>query len=305
MKLVNKKQFSIHICILALVLLSFTSCKQKDTIATPEKAYCPIQIGVVMDKKGFNDHSYNEYVWQGVKRYANSIRLSSSCYKYFESSDENEAQEFIKKFADEHDIVITSSPKLSPLVEEIYEQYKKVTFVIIDNFIEAENVISLTYDYQYMSFLAGYLAGSLTVENGAYYHGENEVIAASFEQGIHSFNEKVNVKFDFDDAPMVESYDVIFQEDNKVTSDYTSITFDVNDSDNKIVFKKEICDDIYEIIRLRSRNELKSGRYDSKNFSVPSSYSGIIYLGKQLIHTPDFEYASNVSYRTQEEMHVD
>ena len=79
----------------------------------------------------------------------------------------------------------------------------------------------------------------------------------------------------------------------------------MNELENKIVFKKEISDDIYEIICLRSRNELKNGRYVSNNFSVPSSYRGIVYLGKQIINAPDFEYASNVSYRIQEEMHVD
>lgn len=283
----------LKLLLIALMLLSLCSCSSSDTI-TPEKAYCPLQIGVVMDANGFDDNSYNEVVWNGVKTYANSVNLSTSCFKYFESSTEEDYIPFLRTFADSLDIVFATSPLMAEATETVAIEYPRVTFVIIDTVVEGKNIVSLNYDEKYQTLLAGMLSAKLNEEltdNKVLYYGDDLMYAAIFEQGALLENENSLVELSVNEAHNYEGVNIVYPTkdiSDELLVEYQVINVGINENDDMIT--KNIGNDITNLLLAKSRNQLTSGAYASKNFTV-KGYEDLSVKAKAIISEEGFEFA--------------
>ncbi len=164
-----------------LMALCVHGCASNDNVIVPEEPVCSLTVGVVMSVEGM-DYGYNKLVWDGVKSYAESMNLSSSCYQYLVASYDDESYEDnLRMFADSKDLVIAAQPYMADDVHAVSKEYRNVTFLIVDAIVDEPNVVSLNYDTSFAAFLGGVLATNYALSIGSYnvaYVGNNEELAA-------------------------------------------------------------------------------------------------------------------------------
>lgn len=291
---------------LTLMLLCFSSCS-KETI-TPQKAYCPMQIGVVMDINGMDDNSYNQLVWNGVKDYAESARLSTSCFKYFESTTEDDYVPYLRTFADTLDVVIAASPTMAEELVEVAEEYNKVLFLLVDAVVEGPNIVSLNYDDKFASFLAGSLSSeyvSNLEQKSIAYIGDSIQLGAIYEQGATMNNDTIHVEFEFDEEHMYSDASVYYLDNMYIDLAEEAYIIGVDIQGNSFydcTIVKNISDDIYKILKMKASKKVVTGPYNSTNYSVVGIDYDAVRKYQAIVNSTEFIYAEQPLFMMNSEV---
>ena len=288
--------------LVSLTMLLFCVCSCANDTVTPEEAHCSIEIGVVMDVNGIDDNGYNQLVWQGVTNYAKSALLSTSCFKYFESTTEEDYVQYLRTFADSVDIVIAASPAMSEDLSLVANEFPRVTFVIVDTEVEGKNIVSLNYDEKLLTFVAGKAAlnyiTDASIEHVAFI-GDSIELAAIFEQAIHLVDENIHIEYEFDE---LHNYDnVVVTYDMLGTTDFDTVVISSSIHELENTIKKNISDDVYNIIKEKDRRKLSFGNYNSTNISLILNDVDIARESKNIVNNKDFSYATIPSFMIKEE----
>ena len=116
-----------------------------------------LTVGVVYDLGGLGDMSFNDGVAAGLAKAnaAHGIKVL-----HVESKNANDFEANIRSLVEQNvDLVINvGSMQKSPL-SRISKEFPNQKFLLIDTFLDATNVRSLTFKEHEGSFLAGYLSG--------------------------------------------------------------------------------------------------------------------------------------------------
>jgi len=162
-------------------------------------------VVMVTDVGGVDDKSFNQSAWEGLEAWAeeNGKTKGVDGYDYIQSNADSEFVTNLNTAVNSNfDLVFGIGYKLQPAMQDIAEQNPDTLFAIIDDVIEGENTVSVSFKDNEAAFLAGVAAAKTTKTNQLGFIGgqEGTVIdrfEAGFVAGAKSINPDVDVKVEY------------------------------------------------------------------------------------------------------------
>lgn len=115
-----------------------------------------LKIGLVLDKGGKDDKSFNSAAFEGATLAEKQLGIE---LKYVEATDVNSLENLHRQFAKKnYDLVIGVGFAQSDAVKKIATQFPSVKFALVDGEVATPNVRSLLFEEHQGSFLVGALA---------------------------------------------------------------------------------------------------------------------------------------------------
>ena len=150
----------------------------------------PTKIGLVLDRGGKDDKSFNAAAYQGAMQAKEKLKLA---VKYVEATDDNSFEPLLRKFAqDDYDLIIGVGISQAGAVQKIAAQFPKKHFAIVDAEVKAPNVRSLLFQEQEGSYLVGAIA-AMTSKTGkiGFIGGMDIPLIRRFEMGYTAGAKKI------------------------------------------------------------------------------------------------------------------
>jgi basic membrane protein A and related proteins len=167
----------------ALLLPVFGACTKK----SPEQNSAAgsrgsVKIGLVLDKGGKDDKSFNAAAFKGASDAARDFGIE---LKTIESPDDSAYEPAIRTLAERgFGLIITVGFAQADALKKISPLFPKTHFAIVDSFVDVPNVASLLFSEHEGSFLVGYIAGLKTKTNTVGFVGGMDVdLIKRFELG--------------------------------------------------------------------------------------------------------------------------
>ena len=125
-----------------------------------------IKIGMVVDFGGVNDHSFNQFAWEGLR----NLEAEDPCYAvtYLESQSDTDVQTNINAFVNEdYDLIIGVGFMTADAIREAAINNPTQKFAVVDDSSNADlqNVACLTFAQEQCAYLVGLVAGNMTQSN--------------------------------------------------------------------------------------------------------------------------------------------
>lgn len=160
-----------------------TSSTGDATRGNVQAASEPLTIGIVFDRGGRGDKSFNDSAWTGLERAKKELGVQD---KAVESKEVKDYELNLTALAEQKcDLVIAVGVGMSDAVTKVAKEFPDVKFAIVDSTVELPNVRSLLFKEEEGSFLAGYLAGLMTKSKKLGFIGGKELdLIKKFEAGF-------------------------------------------------------------------------------------------------------------------------
>lgn len=155
-----------------------------------------LKIGLVLDKGGKEDKSFNSAAYQGASQAEKELGIE---LKYVEATDVNSIENLHRQFAKKKfDLVIGIGFAQQDAVKKVAAQNPEVKFVIVDGEVTAANVRSLMFEEHQGSFLVGYLAAMKSKTKKVGYVGGMDIplirrFAVGYGAGVKHFDKSFTV----------------------------------------------------------------------------------------------------------------
>jgi basic membrane protein A len=152
-----------------------------------------IKIGLVLDKGGRDDKSFNSAAYRGATQAAQELGIE---LKEVESPDDAAFEPALRTFAErEYPLVFAIGFAQIDAVKKVAPQFPKTHFAIVDGTVDLPNVKSLMFAEHEGSYLVGYLAGLMTKSNKIGFIGGMDIalirrFQTGYEAGIKAANPK-------------------------------------------------------------------------------------------------------------------
>ena len=153
----------------------------------------PLKVGLVLDKGGKDDKSFNSAAYQGASKAEKELKVE---LKYVEATDSNAIENLHRAFARKNfDLVIGIGFAQTEAVKKVAGQFPNVKFAIVDGDITAPNVRSLLFADHEGSFLVG-AAAALKAKSGkvGFIGGMDIPLIRRFQMGYEAGAKHVNPK---------------------------------------------------------------------------------------------------------------
>lgn len=156
----------------------------------------PIKVGLVLDKGGKDDKSFNSAAYAGATKAEKDLKVS---LKYVEATDTNAIENLHRSFARKNfDLIIGIGFAQKDAVKKVAAQYPNVKFAIVDGEIEGKNVRSLLFEEHEGSFLVGALAALKSKNNSVGFIGGMDIplirrFAMGYAAGAKHVNPKIKI----------------------------------------------------------------------------------------------------------------
>jgi basic membrane protein A len=158
-----------------------------------EAGPAPFKVGVVLDKGGKDDKSFNTAAYDGFKRAKAELKITG---KVVEATDDNSYEPLLRAMASrDFDLIVAVGFAQGEAVERIAQAFPSKHFVLIDAPSGLANVRSLMFEEQEGSYLVGALAAwvSKTKKIG-FIGGMDSPLIRRFELGYVSGAKKADPK---------------------------------------------------------------------------------------------------------------
>lgn len=175
------------------LLLSVLAC------TAPANA-APLKVGLVLDKGGRDDKSFNSAAFAGAERAQKELGIS---LKYVEATDDAAIETVTRAFAQkDFDLIIGVGFSMADAVKKVSSQFPQKHFAIVDASVPGANVRSLLFDEHEGSYLVGAIAALTTKSGSVGFVGGMDVplirrFQMGFEAGVKSVNPKWKVITNF------------------------------------------------------------------------------------------------------------
>lgn len=150
-------------CVLAALMLLLAGCGPKDRVAAPATGgdqAKQLSIGIVFDKGGKGDKSFNDSAARGVDRAKQEFGVQVTERL---SPEDKDYEKNLGDLADKGcDLVIAVGLNMEQALAKVAKEFPQTHFAIVDGSVEAPNVRMLRFKEEEGSFLAGYVAGLST-----------------------------------------------------------------------------------------------------------------------------------------------
>lgn len=164
------------------------------------------KVGVVVDRGGVDDRSFNEFTFEGVRQAG--AQDDNICYNYLSSATEADYETNLATLSngsDAKDLVIASGYTLAEPLYKVASAHPEVNYLIIDAVVDLPNVTSAVFAEHEGSFLVGVAAGLKAKEAGKDTVGflggmEGEIIGRfehGFIQGVHAVHPQAKILVEY------------------------------------------------------------------------------------------------------------
>lgn len=153
----------------------------------------PLKVGLVLDKGGKDDKSFNSAAYEGSTRAQKDLGIE---LKYVEATDINAIQTLHKNFAHKNfDLIIGVGFAQVDAVKKVAAQFPKAKFVIVDGEVNSENVRSLLFEEHEGSYLVGAIAALKSKTGKVGFIGGMDIpLIRRFQMGFEAGAKKINPK---------------------------------------------------------------------------------------------------------------
>lgn len=177
-------------CILLISTLS--ACGSTKTSKENSDQKMSFKVGMVTDEGGLGDKSFNDATYEGLSRAEKDFGFN---LQILEPQKDSEFEAYLDRISKVSDLVFGVGYKLKNAIDKTSKQNPNLKYVLIDDRVDSNNVLSLNFKEEEGSFLAGVLAGLTTKTNKVGFIGgiESNLIekfAAGFIAGVKSVNQE-------------------------------------------------------------------------------------------------------------------
>jgi basic membrane protein A and related proteins len=159
-------------------------------------ASAAIKVGLVLDKGGKDDKSFNTSAYEGAMKAKKDLGIE---LKYVEATDNNSLEVLHRNFAQKkYDLIIGIGFAQADAVKKVAALFPQSQFVIVDGEIKADNVRSLLFEEHEGSFLMGAAAAMKSKTGTVGFIGGMDIplirrFQKGYEAGVKYVNPKANV----------------------------------------------------------------------------------------------------------------
>ncbi len=156
-------------------------------------AFGKLKLGLVLDKGGVDDKSFNASAYKGALQARDRLRME---VKYVEATDDNAYETLLRGFAEKkYDLIIAVGIGQASAVKKVAAQYPNNKFVIIDSEVNAPNVRSLLFKEHEGSYLVGAIAALMSKSGKIGFIGGMDIpLIRRFQMGYEAGAKKINPK---------------------------------------------------------------------------------------------------------------
>lgn len=156
-------------------------------------AQATLKVGLVLDKGGKDDKSFNSAAFEGATRAQKELGIE---LKYVEATDTNAIENLHKTFARKgFDLVIGVGFAQMEAVKKVAAQFPNIKFAIVDGEVTAANVKSLLFEEHEGSYLVGAIAALKSKSGKVGFIGGMDIpLIRRFEMGFEAGAKKTNAK---------------------------------------------------------------------------------------------------------------
>ena len=163
-------------------------------------ARAELKVGLVLDRGGKDDKSFNSSAYAGCLRAKSELGVS---LKYVEATDDNAFEPLLRGFANrDYDLIIGIGFAQKEAISKVAAQFPTRHFAIVDAQVEAPNVQSLLFEEHEGAYLVGAIAAMTTKTGKIGFVGGMDIplirrFEMGYEAGAKSINSKITVMANF------------------------------------------------------------------------------------------------------------
>lgn len=163
--------------------------------SSAEKPGSGIKIGLVLDKGGRDDKSFNSAAFRGANQAVEQLGVD---LKDVESPDDAAFEPALRTFAERgYPLVLAIGFAQIDAVKKVAPQFPNTHFAIIDGVVNGPNVASLMFAEHEGSYLVGYLAGLMSKTSKVGFIGGMDIaLIRRFEMGYSAGAKAANPKIE-------------------------------------------------------------------------------------------------------------
>lgn len=203
-----KKWISLCLISMLIALSALTGCGQKPAPANegappgnaPSAGGANFNIGMVTDVGGVNDNSFNQSAWTGLQKLEKD---TGAKVKYLQSKSDSEYLPNLNQMVKNNfNLTWGIGAIIGESMKTVAAQNPNAHLAIIDNIVDAPNVISVTFSENEGSYLVGVVAGLMTKTNKVGFVGGMELpvikrFEAGFKAGVAAVNPNAKVTINY------------------------------------------------------------------------------------------------------------
>lgn len=155
-------------------------------VPTTTPANGSLRAALALDTGGVDDKSFNAAAWAGLQRATKELGVEG---KYVEAKVEADYKTNLSQFATQgYQIIFAVGYKMEDALKEIAPQFSNVKFAIVDGSApDAPNCAAIQFKEEQATFLAGYLAASVSkTRKIGFVGGEQIPLIQKFEAGYRA-----------------------------------------------------------------------------------------------------------------------
>ncbi len=159
-------------------------------------AFAAIKVGLVLDKGGKDDKSFNTSAYEGATKAQKELGIE---LKYVEATDTNSFEVLHRNFAQKkYDLVIGIGFAQADAVKKVAALFPQTQFAIVDGDVTAPNVRALLFEEHEGSFLVGAAAAMKSKTSVIGFIGGMDIplirrFQKAYEAGAKHVNPKIKV----------------------------------------------------------------------------------------------------------------
>lgn len=163
-------------------------------------ACAEFRVGLVLDRGGKDDKSFNSSAYEGAMRAGKTLGVS---VKYVEATDDNAFEPLMRAFAQRgFDLVIGIGFAQKEAIEKVARQFPQARFAIVDAQADAPNVRSLLFEEHQGAYLVGAIAAMTSKTGRIGFVGGMDIplirrFAMGYEAGAKKINPDIRVAVNF------------------------------------------------------------------------------------------------------------
>lgn len=172
--------------LLALILIAASCTSRNKPSSSPESSnQSGVTIGLVLDRGGRDDKSFNSAAYAGAQKAAKELGI---VVKDVESGDNAAFEPALRALAERGcPLVIAIGFSQKDALAKVAPQFPKTHFAIVDATVDGPNIQSLLFNEHEGSFLVGYLAGLFSKTGIAGFVGGMDIaMIRRFETGFEA-----------------------------------------------------------------------------------------------------------------------
>lgn len=199
-----KKMMGVSLMLMLTVAILLSACGKKETgmsntatsaagSGTATSSGKSVKIGMVTDIGGVSDKAFNQNSWEGMQKIGKD---TGAQVKYLQSKSDADYIPNINQFVkDGYDLSWGIGFLMGDAMKTVALQNPKANMAILDNIVDAPNVLSVTFAENEGSYLVGVVAGLTTKTNKIGFVGGIDIpVIKKFEVGFKAGVEAVNPK---------------------------------------------------------------------------------------------------------------